>query len=73
LQEKLSSRQTRQLVKSLRNKEATSETMNEDYALYHDKIRDLDIRAQRSFDKSITALRVAMSKLASVIETVEDN
>ena len=30
-------------------------------------------RTQRSFDKSITALKIAMNKLAVIIEQTEDN
>ena len=64
-----SSRQTRKLVKG--NQEVT----DSDYGLisYQDKIVDLELKAARSFDKSITALKIAMSKISSVAEAVEDN
>jgi ParB family transcriptional regulator, chromosome partitioning protein len=34
---------------------------------------DIDKKIQRSFDKSIIALRVAMNKLSSIIEATEEN
>jgi ParB family transcriptional regulator, chromosome partitioning protein len=64
-----SSRQTRQLVK------ANQVEPDSDYGLisYQDKIVDLELKAARSFDKSITALKIAMSKISSIAEAVEDN
>ena len=62
-----SSRHTRKLVK------ASREPKNEDFISYHDKIVDLESKAARSFDKSITALKIAMSKISSIAEAVEDN
>jgi ParB family chromosome partitioning protein len=40
---------------------------------FQTKIVDIDARTQKSFDKAIIAVRVAMNKLASIIEDVEDN
>jgi ParB family transcriptional regulator, chromosome partitioning protein len=37
------------------------------------KIIDIDAKTQKSFDKVIIAIKVAMNKLGSVIEDVEDN
>jgi ParB family chromosome partitioning protein len=64
-----SSRQTRKLVKSIHDEH------DSDYGLisYQDKIVDLELKAARSFDKSITALKIAMSKISSIAEAVEDN
>jgi ParB family chromosome partitioning protein len=64
-----SSRQTRKLVKG------HQEVTDSDYGLisYQDKIVDLELKAARSFDKSITALKIAMSKISSIAEAVEDN
>jgi ParB family chromosome partitioning protein len=64
-----SSRQTRKLVK------ANQDERDSDYGLisYQDKILDLELKAARSFDKSITALKIAMSKISSIAEGVEDN
>jgi ParB family chromosome partitioning protein len=38
-----------------------------------DNIVDLELKAQRSFDKAITTLKIGMSKMASIIENNEDN
>lgn len=64
-----SSRQARKLVKATQE-EANSE---DDFISYHDKITDLESKAARSFDKSITSLKIAMSKISSIAETMEDN
>jgi ParB family chromosome partitioning protein len=40
---------------------------------FQTKIIDIDAKTQKSFDKAIIAIRVAMNKLASVINDVEDN
>jgi ParB family chromosome partitioning protein len=64
-----SSRQTRRLVR------ACQEGPNYDDELisYQDRIVDLELKAARSYDKSITALKIAMSKISSIAEAVEDN
>lgn len=62
-----SSRQTRELVKMSHEPEI------HDSFCYHDKIVDIELKAGRSFDKSITALKIAMSKISSIVEAVEDN
>jgi ParB family chromosome partitioning protein len=36
-------------------------------------ILDIEFNVQRSFDKSITAIKIAMSKIASILESVEEN
>jgi ParB family chromosome partitioning protein len=36
-------------------------------------IIDMDIRTQRSFDKTITTLKIALNKVGAIIEDVEDN
>jgi ParB family chromosome partitioning protein len=72
VQKKISSREVRQLV----NKKKISnsfELTNEVAFFYQNKIVNVNARAQRSFDKSITTLKIAMSKMASIIENVEDN
>ena len=38
-----------------------------------EKISELDRKSQRSFDKSIIAFKVAMKKMADIMENVEDN
>jgi ParB family chromosome partitioning protein len=67
----LSSRETRRLIKSIKKLKQAPSTV-EDIA-FRETINEIDGRAQRSFDKTITALKIAMNKVASVIENVEDN
>jgi ParB family chromosome partitioning protein len=63
-----SSRQTRKLVKA-----SQEEVNRDDFVSYQDKIVDVELKAARSFDKSITALKIAMSKISSIAEAVDDN
>ena len=65
---KLSSRQVRMLKDEMKNSEHPEEIFD-----FQSKIVDIDARTQKSFDKAIIAVRVAMNKLASIIEDVEDN
>lgn len=65
--EKMSSRQTRNLVKDFKESSGfdantSIKTMGEIYE-----------KSQRSFDKSITALKIALNKLALIIEQTEDD
>jgi ParB family chromosome partitioning protein len=69
-QKRLSSRKVRQLVKE--HIEFSSSSMY-DFKQNDYKIVDIDRKVQRSFDKSIVALRIAMSRLATIIESMEDN
>lgn len=69
-QRQLSSRKVRKLVKE-HVKESTSNIY--DFKEVGDKIIDIDSKVQRSFDKSIIALRLAASRLAAIIESMEDN
>jgi ParB family transcriptional regulator, chromosome partitioning protein len=62
-----SSRQTRKLV------EASREPNCDDFISCQDKIVDLELQAARSFDKSITALKIALGKISSIVEAVEEN
>jgi ParB family chromosome partitioning protein len=64
-----SSRQTRKLVKVCQE----GPNYDDELISYQDRIVDLELKAARSFDKSITALKIAMSKISSVAEAVEDN
>ena len=45
----------------------------DEYYGYSDSISDIELKAQRSFDKSITALKIAMNKISGIVEAVEDN
>jgi len=65
---KLSSRQVRMLKDEMKNSEHPEEIFD-----FQTKIVDIDARTQKSFDKAIIAVRVAMNKMASIIEDVEDN
>jgi ParB family transcriptional regulator, chromosome partitioning protein len=67
---KLSSRQIRELIKDVNN----DSVYDYDELAYSDtQMIDIDKKTQRWFDKSIIALRVAMNKLGSIIEDTEDN
>ena len=72
VQKRISSREVRQLVNK-RKISNSFELTNEVAFLYQNKIVNVNAKAQRSFDKSITILKIAMSKLATIIENVEDN
>ena len=66
----MSSKKVRNLVKEYR-KQSQSDIY--DCTEIKDKIIDIDSKVQHSFDKSIVALRIAASRLASIIESMEDN
>jgi ParB family transcriptional regulator, chromosome partitioning protein len=66
-QERMSSRQTRNLIKEF--KDSSSYVENPSIAT----MADMYEKTQRSFDKSITALKIAMNKLAAIIEQTEDD
>ena len=40
---------------------------------FKDKLEEIDFKAQRSFDKTITTLKIALNKVGSIIEDTEDN
>ncbi len=75
LDRNLSSRKTRELIKKLKNQKIIcDDSISSSFGpLYKDKIKDIDLKTHRSFDKSITALKIAMNKIANIIEGVEDN
>lgn len=66
----LSSRDIRELIKEVKRNEVYDYDCK---GILELRIKDMDEKAQRSFDKSIIALRVAMSKLSTIIEEVHDN
>jgi ParB family chromosome partitioning protein len=70
-----SSRETRRLVEMSGKPHSNfSETSSINTAShYQDSILDIDLKAQRSFDKTITALKIAMNKIATILESVEEN
>ena len=65
---KLSSRQVRELKNEMKSSDNPYDVLD-----FQTKIIDIDAKTQKSFDKAIIAIRVAMNKLASVINDVEDN
>jgi len=44
-----------------------------DFKQNEDKIVDIDMKVQRSFNGSIVTLIIATSRLATIIESMEDN
>jgi ParB family transcriptional regulator, chromosome partitioning protein len=65
---KLSSRQVRELKNEMKNYENPNDVYD-----FQTNIIDIDAKTQKSFDKAIIAIRVAMNKLASVINDIEEN
>ena len=66
----LSARDIREIIKGVKRNEVY------DYSnknISQSTMKDIDVRAQRSFDKSIIAIRIAMNKLSSIIEEIQDN
>jgi len=66
---RLSSRDTRGLVKD----NLTYTDVDSSFHTYNDHYNSAQERICKSFDKSIIALRIAIKKLASIVETVEDD
>ena len=62
---RLSLRMTRKLLKEVNDNERDLNSFNESDYIDHIKI------AERSFDKSITAIRIAMNSLSEIINGVE--
>jgi ParB family chromosome partitioning protein len=74
IEKKLTIREIRKLVKEEDNNSMYNYNDNYNYlSLNKDKIEDLDLKTQRSFDKTITILKIALNKIGTVIENVEDN
>jgi ParB family chromosome partitioning protein len=67
MERKISSREARILAKEFKD----SSDFNENSSMV--TIADMYEKTQRSFDKSITALKIAMNKLCAIIEQTEDN
>jgi ParB family chromosome partitioning protein len=68
----LSSRQTREIVKDIK-RHSIYDYDRDSSGLYDTSIRDIDEKTQRYFDKSITALKIAMNKLSGIIEESQEN
>ena len=69
----LSSRDTRRLIKEARNETVYDYDNTTDIMYPRSRVKDIDERTQRSFDKSIIALKTAMNKLSGIIEEMEEN
>jgi ParB family chromosome partitioning protein len=69
VEEKLTVREIRKLIKG--NNDSVYNCS--DLFLNKEKIEDLDLKIQRSFDKTITILKIASNKLSNIIENIEDN
>ena len=67
---RLSSRQARELVKS---HEGASVYDFDEKGTFQKKFVDIDRMIQKSFDKSIIAIRFAMNTLSTIMEDIEDN
>ncbi len=69
IEKKMSSRKARDFIKKIR--------MNTDYENYRAPVKntllDIDRTTNKMFDKSITILRIASNKLATLIPTIEEN
>jgi ParB family transcriptional regulator, chromosome partitioning protein len=69
----LSSRRTRKLIKDTEDNTFYDYNKNAESEYLQPRVKDIDEKTQRCFDKSIIALRTAMSKLGNIIESIEDN
>lgn len=69
-EKRLSSRQARELVKNM--EDGSIYDFDEKWT-FREKFVDIDRMTQKSFDKSIVALRVAMNTLSTIMEYIEDN
>jgi ParB family chromosome partitioning protein len=69
-EKRLSSRQARELVKDM---EVGSVYGFDEKEIFQKKLVDIDRMTQKSFDKSIVAIRFAMNTLSTIMEDIEDN
>ena len=69
----LSSRDIRQIIQDTKRNPIYDYDGSDEDQRYTPRRKDLDERTQRSFDKSIIALRIAMNKLGTIIEQVQEN
>jgi ParB family transcriptional regulator, chromosome partitioning protein len=68
----LSSRDMRGLVRHIKQNEVYDYDGNNEIT-YRSRLKNIDALAQRSFDKSIVALKMAMNKLGAIIQETEEN
>ena len=60
-------------ARDLKNKLKNSELSMDEIVDFQTKVIDIDAKTQKSFDKAIVTLKVAMNKLAAIISETEDN
>ena len=70
INDQLSSRKVRKLVKKYRSGKSQVNDVN---IFYGTTMQDVDESAQRAFDKSISVLKIAIQKLTLIIQNMEDN
>jgi len=68
---RMSTKQVRKLINY--SEESVYDSNELPKSITSEDISELDRRAQRCLDKSIVAFRIAMNKLADIMESVEDN
>jgi ParB family chromosome partitioning protein len=68
----LSSRDIRELITHIRRNEVYDYDIKNE-TTYRPSLKTIDELAQRSFDKSIVTLKMAMSKLCAIIQEAEEN
>jgi ParB family chromosome partitioning protein len=68
----LSSRDMRQLVKEVKRDEIYDYDAKNEF-IYSPSLKNIDELAQRSFDKSIVVLKIAMNRLSVIIQETEEN
>ena len=68
----LSSRKIRELIKDIK-REAVYDYNTNETTIWEPKIKDIDEKAHKCFDKSTIVLRIAMTQLSSIVEEMEDN
>ena len=69
---RLSSRDLRELVKEVQRDEIYDYDVKNELT-YNPRLKNIDELAQRSFNKSIVALKIAMNRLSVIIQETEDN
>jgi ParB family chromosome partitioning protein len=69
-EKRLSSRQVRELIKDLKEESVYN---FDEKSIFQKKFVDIDRITQKSFDKSIIAIRVAMNTLSTIMQHMEDN
>jgi ParB family chromosome partitioning protein len=68
----LSSRDIREIIRDVKRSEVYDYDDN-NKALYEHRIKHVDDKTQRLFDKAIIGLRIAMNKLSTIIEESQEN